>query len=83
MAHTLDSVLGIGGPRPTVITTFSESFAPWCRVKKESEPGGGERGLSWMTSMVVSDFVRPRFPKIFTLAKKNARFRPLRGKGLI
>ena len=70
MAHTLDSVLGIGGPRLTVITTFSESFAPWCRVKKESDPGGGERGLSWLTSM-ESRVSSAAFPKIFTAAKRS------------
>lgn len=62
MAHTLDSVLGSGGLRLTVITTFSESFVPWCRLKKEPE-GGGERGLSWMTSMEILEFRPPRFPK--------------------
>lgn len=70
MAHTLDSVLGSGGLRLTFITTFSESFAPWCRLKKETDPGGGERGFSWMTS-IESRVSSAAFPKIFTAAKKS------------
>lgn len=46
MAHTLGSVLDIGGLRLTVVTTFSESFAPWCHPKEELDPGGEERGPS-------------------------------------
>lgn len=66
MAHTLDSVLGSKGLRLTVITTFSESFASWCRLKKELD---SRRGLSWMTSM-ESRVSSAAFCKIFTAAKR-------------
>lgn len=69
MAHTLDSVLGSKGLRLTVITTFSESFAPWCRLKKEPDLRRGKRGLSDDVNGVSNSSAT--FCKIFRTVKRN------------
>ncbi|EFN73961.1 hypothetical protein EAG_05205 [Camponotus floridanus] len=59
MAHTLDSVLGSKGLRLTVITTFSESFAPWCRLKKEPDPRR-DYGLSFQRMNLLHQLLDQR-----------------------
>lgn len=72
MAHTLDSVLDNEGLRLIVITTFSGSFAPWCRLKQEPEERKNEALREWRQP-VLRVFVRRVLQRKISLTKRRKR----------